>query len=142
MRRCDKLAELGARDWRRALPHLNTETARRHVFVFPRVAYAPRCACWWAAPLVIPEFADVARVSVGGYEEFAGAFQREKTKRLAPRQRAHPETLVPRLVSAPYAARHVPTPGNAPRSYLWAYAASRAASVSYTHLTLPTTPYV
>jgi len=66
MRRCDKLAKLGARDWRRALPHLNMETARRHVFVFPRVAYAPRCAGWWAAPLVVPEFAEVARVSVGG----------------------------------------------------------------------------
>ena len=123
MRRCDKLAKLGARDWRRALPHLNMETARRHVFVFPRVAYAPRCAGWWAAPLVIPEFADVARVSVGGYEEFAGAFQRAKTKRLAPRRRAHPEALVPRLVSAPYAS-DIRDDSGGKRHYLWAYAST------------------
>ena len=167
MRRCDKLAKLGARDWRRALPHLNMETARRHVFVFPRVAYAPRCAGWWAAPLVVPEFAEVVRVSVGGvhtastrrldgvtgtpsprpthrgtrvaragYEEFAGAFQRAKTKRLSARQRAHPEALVPRLVSAPYAARHVQPPGAAARRYLWAYAATPHGSENAKNLRL------
>ena len=100
------------------------------------MAYAPSCAGWWAAPLVVPEFADVARVSAGGHAEFAGAFQRAKTKRLAPRQRAHPKALVPRLVSAPYAARHVPTPGNTPRSYLWAYAATPHGSPTAKNLRL------
>lgn len=138
MHKCDKLARLGARDWRRMLPHLNEMTARRHVFVFPRVAYAPRCTGWWAAPLALPEFNGVARVSVGGYEEFAGAFQRTKTKRLSRKQRAHPETLVPRLVSVPYASmgHGDPPPGDAARHSLWAYAATPHGSAAAKNLRL------
>ena len=77
--------------WRKALPHLDDETARRHFFVFPRVAYVPKCAGWWATPLDVATFKDVARVSVGGYEEFEGDFQRGKTlKGLSARQRSRP----------------------------------------------------
>ena len=65
----------------------------------------PKCAGWWATPLDVATFKDVARVSVGGYEEFEGDFQRGKTlKGLSARQRSRPANLVPRLVSAPYVA--------------------------------------
>ena len=77
------------------------------------------------------------RVARAGYEEFAGAFQRAKTKRLSARQRAHPEALVPRLVSTPYAARHYGgTPGAAARRYLWAYAATPHGSPNAKNLRL------
>ncbi|KAJ1451683.1 exostosin family-domain-containing protein [Pelagophyceae sp. CCMP2097] len=95
---CDALADVR---WSALLEHLTPENARRHVFVFPRVAYAPRCAGWWARPR--PTVRQFARVSIGGYEEFGGDFERSKTRdSLSSWQRRHPEAVVPRLMSAPY----------------------------------------
>jgi hypothetical protein len=57
---CDALADVR---WSVILEHLTPDNARRHVFVFPRVAYAPRCAGWWARPR--PTVRQFARVSIG-----------------------------------------------------------------------------
>ena len=124
MRRCDKLAKLGARDWRRALPHLNMETARRHVFVFPRVAtrraaraggprrwscpsspgsaWRRRCAATsarrldgvWRPARHRRGPRIEERASPAQATRFAGA--RAPRRSASTRQRAHPEALVPR----------------------------------------------
>ncbi|KAK7242827.1 phosphopyruvate hydratase [Aureococcus anophagefferens] len=102
---CGRLKLERAAAWRKSLPYLDDGNARRHFFVFPRVAYIPKCAGWWATPLGFEPFTQFARVAVGGYEEFAGDYQRGKTlKGLDARQRRRPQDLVPRLVSAPYVA--------------------------------------
>jgi len=101
-RLCETLLEKRRLD--RELPHLTPATARRHFFVYPRVAYNAKCRGWWTSPMPLA-LASVARVAVGGYEEFRGAFQRPKTlQKLSPDQRRRPQLLVPRLVSAPYVA--------------------------------------
>ena len=94
---------LQGRRFDRELPHLTSENARRHVFVYPRVGYQPRCTGWWTTPMPAI-LASFARVAVGGYEEFLGDFQRGKTLKTTPKVHKNPELLVPRLVSAPYVA--------------------------------------
>ena len=102
---CGRVKLEKAAAWRKLLPYLDDGNARRHFFVFPRVAYIPKCAGWWATPLGFEPFTQFARVAVGGYEEFAGDYQRGKTlEGLDARQRRRPQDLVPRLVSAPYVA--------------------------------------
>lgn len=117
-----------------ALEHLEPRTARRHVFIFPRVGYMPKCVGWWAMPMP-PLIRQFARVAVGGYEQLNGDFQRANTlERLSDRDRANPQNLVPRLVSAPYVAnvrwstrfQASPPwkPSRTPRAYLFAYSGS------------------
>lgn len=114
------------------LEHLSEENARRHFFIFPRVGYMPKCTGWWANPMP-PLVQKFARVAVGGYEEFSGQFQRTKTLAVRRDDRAHPENLIPRLVSAPYVANvrwskdfqsQPPWQQQRQRHYLFSYAAS------------------
>ena len=91
---------LKGRRFDRELPYLTKENARRHVFVYPRVAYQIKCHNWWTTPMPAI-LASFARVAVGGCEELIGDFHRDRTVQ---RQQENPQLIIPRLVSAPYVA--------------------------------------